>query len=95
MSSSELDDKRIEAQHQRLADELGITADELESLSPQFDADVSDDGHLHGYIVNFSKNASVDVFRKVKGLQERHYTLNLGPNVFDGDDDTNYPEDGE
>lgn len=75
-------------QNCRLANILGITADELEQLSYDIDGDYSNDGLLYGYIVRFDDGNDPSIMSKVIGLESGSY-VTLSP--WDLDD----PEEEE
>lgn len=90
--SNEFDSKRTEMLFKRLAEHLGITEDELEQLSPEYDANASDDGLVYGYIVKFSQESPPAILAKVRGLEDGRYWIEVGPNFFDINDDSIHPD---
>lgn len=65
---------QIEAKkHQRLAETLGITEDELEQIEYEIQGDYSKDGLLYGYIIQFDESNDPSIMEKINGLTSGSY----------------------
>ncbi|MGV8894211.1 MAG: hypothetical protein ACOH2K_14975 [Burkholderiaceae bacterium] len=93
MSNRLLEEARDKARDEKLAEELGITIDELEMLSPVVTDDSSDDGLLYRYVVQFSDTAPTHLLKKIHGLSTTNFVY-VDANMFeDGDEGVDRPED--
>lgn len=86
MSSRQLEERYEEEQDQRLAEHLGLTVDELHTLSPAIDTNESSDGLIYCYILNFDRDSPKKLLTKVVGLSPGSLTMQVELGVFDADD---------
>lgn len=70
-----------EKRYLRMADALGVSWEELLELNYEIDADISKDGLVYAYILQFSKENDPIVLEKVTGLDE-DLTVRLAPWVL-------------
>jgi len=83
MSNRQLEERHEEEQNQRLADHLGLTVDEVETLAPDIDTNASDDGLVYGYVLTFHRDSPVELLAKVKDLQPGSLSMQLDLSVLD------------
>lgn len=57
----------------RLAKKLGITTHELDEISYTIDSEISRDGFIFGYVVNFDEDNDPEIMKKIKGLTSNSY----------------------
>ena len=86
MSSRQLEDRREQEQIERLAEHLGLTMDEFDTLAPDIDANESSDGMVYNYVLNFHRDAPKEILSKVIGLTAGSLTMQVDPNVLDDDE---------
>lgn len=67
-----------------LADQLGITPEELEQLDYEIDIEASNDGLIYCYRVEFSEECPLYILDKIVGLEEERI-VRLSPGIFDYD----------
>lgn len=67
-----------------LADQLGITPEELEQLDYEVDIEASNDGLIYCYRVEFSEECPLYILDKIVGLEEERI-VRLSPGIFDYD----------
>lgn len=71
-----------EKRYVRMADALGISWEELLELDYEIDANVSKDGLVYGYILQFSEETDPVILEKINGLDENR-TVRLAPWVME------------
>lgn len=86
MSSRQLEERDEEEQNQRLAEQLGLTVDELDTLAPDIDTNESNDGLIYGHILNFHRDSPKNLLAKVIGLPPGSLTMQIEFDVLDSDD---------
>jgi hypothetical protein len=69
-----------------LAEELGITVDELQLLHYTIDENTSNDGLIYNYIIQFDDECPREMLDKINGLTDTN-CVNVSVNVFDRPDD--------
>ena len=78
-----------ESQHLYLARALGISWKELASLDFQIHTNMSKEGILYGYVIEFSEKNDVKLLNKISGL-EGGSNVQLPPWVFDRTEEEEY-----
>ena len=78
-----------EKRYIRMADVLGVSWEELSGLDYEIDANVSRDGLVYGYILQFSEENDPVVLNKIRGLDENK-TVCLPPWVLERDREDGY-----
>ena len=73
-----------------LAEELGISDDDLDELEWEFDEITSNDGHPYGYVITFSEDSPKEILDKIEGLDE-YRSIRVSVNAFDEP----YPDESE
>ena len=53
MSNSQLEDRQERELHEHIADELGMSIEDIESLSFEIDTNESSEGLVYGHIIRF------------------------------------------
>ncbi len=66
----------------RLATELGITNEDLESLDWDVLENSSDDGLIYGFVLTFKKSCPPEVLKKIEGLSD-DLTIRVSSSAFD------------
>ena len=79
MSSRQFEEKLENEQHNKLAEVLGITSDELSQTEYEIDSNESKDGVIYDYFVVFDESSSKEVLNKIKGIDDNR-TVSLGAN---------------
>lgn len=69
-----------------LAEELGISDQELELLDFEVQENSSNDGLIYDYILTFHENNHVGIMEQIEGLSD-DLTIRVSANVFDGPPD--------
>lgn len=87
MSSRQLEELYEEEQNQRLADHLGLTVDELDTLAPNIDTNESNDGLVYNYVLNFHRDSPSELLAKVNGLEPGSFSMQFDLSVLDHPDD--------
>ena len=82
MNGKDLEQKTLV--HQKLADELSISMEELELLTWDIGAINSRDGMVYHCTMIFGGDSSREVLRKIEGLSE-HNTRDISLNIADLD----------
>lgn len=82
MSSRQLEEKLEAEQHNRLAEILGITPDELSQTEYEIHTNESKDEMIYNHFVTFDESSSTTVLNKIEGL-DNNRTISLGPNGLD------------
>ncbi|MDE1263841.1 hypothetical protein [Vibrio aestuarianus] len=72
----------------RLAEELGITDEELESLEWDTLENSSDDGLIYDFVLTFDESCPSEILEKIEGLSD-DLTIRVSANAFDNP----YPEE--
>lgn len=86
MSSRQLEDRREQEQIEQLAEHLGLTMEEFDTLAPDIDTNESSDGMVYSYVLNFPRDAQKDILSKVIGLTAGSLTMQVDLNVLDDDE---------
>lgn len=68
MSSSQLEDRQEREQDLAVANELGISIDDLNELDWSLEPHESDDGLLYGYNVYFAEGSNPEILARITGL---------------------------
>jgi len=71
MSSRQMEEQYEQDFNEALADELGITPEELEDILESCDPHESSDGFQLGYNVNFLKDADPNILSKIPRAVEQ------------------------
>jgi len=66
----------------RLAEELGITNDDLELLEWETQENSSNDGLIYGFLLTFEENCPPEILEKIEGLSD-DLIICVSPNAFD------------
>ena len=69
MSNRQLEDMQEERHDRKLAEELGITYEELSELSYEIDINESSDGLVYNYVVRFADGNPSEILQKIPGLE--------------------------
>jgi hypothetical protein len=86
MSSRQLEDRREQEQIEQLAEHLGLTMEEFDTLAPDIDTNESSDGMVYSYVLNFPRDAQKEILSKVIGLTAGSLTMQVDLNVLDDDE---------
>ncbi|KKO66109.1 hypothetical protein VM94_00449 [Janthinobacterium sp. KBS0711] len=86
MSSRQLEERYEEERNLRLAEHLGLTAEELDTLEPDIDTNESADGLIYCYILNFHRDAPKELLAKVIGLAPGSRTMQVELGIFDSEE---------
>lgn len=70
----------------RVADALGISADELAQLDWDITDNSSDDGLLYSYVVTIQRGGPPHIIDKIDGLDPATLSIHIDANVFDEPD---------
>ena len=65
-----------------LAQELGLTFNEISQLDYDISEDSSDDGLIYSYIVQFDENCDKEILARIEGL-DNHLGINVSNSVID------------
>ena len=65
-----------------LAEQLGITPEELDEMDYELDAETSEDGLIYGYYMQFSEECPLYILDKISGLEDGNI-VRLPPGTFD------------
>jgi len=74
MSNQQLEEKDQEDADRKLAKTLGISYAELTELVYDIHENESEDGLVYGQYVEFNKDVSPEILKKIKGL-DQNYTV--------------------
>jgi hypothetical protein len=88
MSNQRLEE--AQSRTERLANALCISTHELDGVSHEIIGDSGEDGVLSGYVIQFSRNAPVQILNKIKGLSTEN-TVYVSASLIDGDHDGQRP----
>lgn len=69
MSSRQMEENDAIKRAEFVANELGITVDELESTNWEIDSHDGSDGAVYGHYVRFSDDSPKEVLDKIEGLE--------------------------
>ncbi|MAS92393.1 MAG: hypothetical protein CMO55_04285 [Verrucomicrobiales bacterium] len=69
MSNRQLEENQQEDWDRRLAEELGITYDEICELSYDVDTNESSDGLVYNLVIRFSNGNPPEILKKISGLE--------------------------
>lgn len=69
-------------QRKSLAQELGLTFNEVSQLDYDISEDSSNDGLVYNYIVQFDENCDKEILVRIEGLDENLW-INISSSVFD------------
>ncbi|WP_157201352.1 hypothetical protein [Massilia sp. Root418] len=84
MSSQQLDEMREAARDNRIAEELGITLDIFETLSPEI---IFDDDHPFYFVLQFNEDSPPELLRLVQGLDEGEYSMRIDAGILEEPDE--------
>jgi hypothetical protein len=84
MSNRQMEERAELRQDEVLADELGLTVEELETVGYELETVCSDDGHPNYTLVRFLNSSQKEVLDKISGLS--NMTVQVSLNTFDEDD---------
>lgn len=91
MSSRQLEDAQEEKRDREIADQLGITYDELGETSFDIEEKEGNDGAIYGHYIRFNENSSKEVLDKIVGLEnfcvDINFTDEPDEDYFDPHDD--------
>lgn len=94
MSSRQLEEMQEEAANKQLADNLGISYDELSELQWSTDTNESNDGLIYEYVITFDESSPIEILEKIDGIDlEGRYVYLLPWELYSEDD--YYEEDIE
>jgi len=68
MSNRQLEEMQEEAANKQLADNLGISYDELSELHWSTDANESNDGLVYEYVITFDESSPIEILEKIDGI---------------------------
>jgi len=88
MSSRQMEERAEQRQTEILAEELGLTVEELDTVGYELEKFCSDDGHPYGILVRFLDESQKRILGKIKGLSNMSMQVSL--NTFDVDDGEDY-----
>ena len=69
-------------QRKSLAQELGLTFNEISQLDYEISENSSNDGLVYNYIVQFDENCDKEILARIEGLDE-NLCINVSSSVFD------------
>jgi hypothetical protein len=69
-------------QRKSLAQELGLTYDEISQLDYDISENASNDGLVYNFIVQFDENCDEEILGKIEGLHD-HLWINVSISTFD------------
>ena len=69
MSSRQLEEMQEEQAERAIAEELGITYEELCQLDYEMDTNESSDGLVYEHIITFSDDSPEEILGKISGLE--------------------------
>ncbi|MFU2510258.1 hypothetical protein [Pseudoalteromonas sp. ASV78] len=69
MSSRQLEEMQQEQAERAIAEELGITYEELSQLSYDIDTSESNEGLIYEHIITFSDDSPQEILDKITGLE--------------------------
>ena len=69
MSSRQLEEMQQEQAERAIAEELGITYEELSQLSYDIDTSESNEGLIYEHIITFSDDSPQEILDKISGLE--------------------------
>lgn len=69
MSSRQLEEIQEERANREIANEIGITYEELCQLDWDIDKNESNDGLIYEYIITFSEDSPKEILDKIHGLE--------------------------
>lgn len=69
MSSRQLEEMQEEQADRNIAEELGITYEELCQLDFEIDTNESSDGLVYEHIITFSDDSPQEILNKLSGLE--------------------------
>lgn len=69
MSSRQLEEMQEEQAYRNIAEELGITYEELCQLDFEIDTNESNDGLVYEHIITFSDSSPQEILDKINGLR--------------------------
>ncbi len=69
-------------QKKALAQELGLTFDEISQLDYDISENSSNDGLVYNYIVQFDENCDKEILERIEGLHD-HLWINVSSSVLD------------
>ena len=70
MSSRQLEEQQERRFNAWVAEELGLSLDELEGLDWSIDESDGNDGAVYGHIITFDDGSDPDILAKIDGLQD-------------------------
>ncbi|WP_025144521.1 hypothetical protein [Pedobacter jeongneungensis] len=94
MSSRQLDELNEEKRDRSIAEELGISYDELGETNFEIETDNSEDGFIYGYYVVFKDGSSQEVLDKIDGLEGNRVYFDTSQLPDEPDDDFDQYDDG-
>lgn len=78
-----------EKRYVRMADALGVSWEELLELDYEIEANVSKDGLVYGYLLQFSEENNPDILKKINGLDENR-AVRLAPWILERESEDEY-----
>lgn len=69
--------------HEKIAERLGITCDEVDEIEPEVNEDTGNDGAVYGYYLTFKEDAPRNILDKIEGLDDNDY---IWMDIYDEDD---------
>lgn len=70
MSNQQLEEKNQEDADRKLAKILGISYEEITELDYEIHENESEDGLVYGQYVEFNKDVSPEILKKIKGIDQ-------------------------
>ncbi|WP_293887848.1 MULTISPECIES: hypothetical protein [unclassified Sphingobacterium] len=95
MSSRQLEELQEEKRDRAIAEELGITYEELGETNFEIDPDNSEDGVVYGYYIVFKDGSSQEVLDKIDGLENNRVYFDTLMFSDEPDDDFDPYNDGD
>lgn len=94
MSSRQLEERAYDDQSRHIAEQLGITQDELGETNWEIETHDGNDGAVYGHYIHFKDDSSQEVLDKIVGLENNCVDISF-PDEPDEDDDYNLRDNGD
>ena len=75
---------------QKIADDLNVSLEDIQTLEPTIEDDTTEDGLVSGHTVVFAEDGDADIMAKIVDKLEDGQYLYYGLNAFDVENDLGY-----